>query len=182
MVIKWPVKLKYVLALLNNIPKGGVSICNEDKERRDSSQVFLLALPMGLSFSSKTIHTSSIRRTCSSSYPSSSAAPRAEACPLVGRTERAREGLTSGKSVETLSAVIVPVVEIVVVALIVNGIAGAHRSGGSIKRRKEPCSCRGAALIITIVFVTPAWRGGQNWQLSCPYQPIINNKSRAVFF
>lgn len=32
-------------------------------------QIFLLAVPIGLSFSSRTMQTSSIRRICSSSWP-----------------------------------------------------------------------------------------------------------------
>mgnify|MGYP006900026608 CR=1 FL=1 len=77
----------------------------------------MLALPIGLSSSSSTMHTSSIRRTCSSSYPSRSPPSRADGRGAVGRTSRAREVSTSGKSVRTFSAVTLGAV-VVTVALI----------------------------------------------------------------
>lgn len=63
------------------------------------------------------MHTSSIRRTCSSSYPSRSPPSRADGRGAVGRTSRAREVSTSGKSVRTFSAVTFGAV-VVTVALI----------------------------------------------------------------
>jgi hypothetical protein len=82
-------------------------------------QAFLLALPMGLSSLSNTMQTSSIRRTCSSSYPASSLLFAAAGLLAVGRTSRAKDVSTSGKRVATFSAVIVGGAVIVVVALIV---------------------------------------------------------------
>lgn len=77
-------------------------------------QTFLLALPMGISSLSSTMHTSSIRRICSSSYPSRSPS-RADV-----RCELARLLSTSGKRRTTLSAVMICVC--VVVVLIVAGL------------------------------------------------------------
>lgn len=72
--------------------------------------IFLLALPMGLSSSSRTMQTSSIRRTCSSSYPASSLLFVTDEVAADGRTSRASEVSTSGKRLATLSAVILVMV------------------------------------------------------------------------
>lgn len=99
-------------------------------------QVFLLALPMGLSSSSKTMHTSSIRRTCSSLYPARSLS-RAEAAAADGRTSRARDVSTSGNTEETLSAVTRGGLVIVVVVLIVKwlGLGNSIEQGQGQKRK-----------------------------------------------
>lgn len=81
-------------------------------------QAFLLALPIGRSSLSSTMHTSSINRTCSSSYPSSSPPARTEESWDEGRIERASEVSTSGNRVATLSAVMATVSVTVVVELI----------------------------------------------------------------
>jgi hypothetical protein len=76
-------------------------------------QTFLLALPIGMSFSSRTMHTSSIRRICSSSYPSRSAwLALARAAPII-------VVLTSGNRRRTLSAVMDGAVMVVVVLMVV---------------------------------------------------------------
>ena len=72
----------------------------QEYERRDL-QIFLLALPIGTSFSSSTMHTSSISLICSSSYPARSASWVA-----VSRAAPIRVVLTSGKRRRTFSDVI----------------------------------------------------------------------------
>ena len=77
-------------------------------------QSFLLAVPIGMSFSSRTMHTSSIRRICSSSWPS-------RASPLVSM---------SGKRRRMLSAVMGVVVVVVVVAMVLLGAGRVGCQGG----------------------------------------------------
>ncbi len=96
LVMRWPVEQP---------PRDGISYHPHLARAGACLHIFLLALPMGMSFSSVTMHISSIRRICSSSWPSS-------ASPLVSM---------SGKSRRMVSAVIgcedVVVVETVVDAM-----------------------------------------------------------------
>lgn len=46
-----------------------ISVFSGVRRAEKPIQIFLLALPMGLSFSSVTMQTSSMRRICSSSWP-----------------------------------------------------------------------------------------------------------------
>ena len=73
--------------------------------------IFLLALPIGLSSSSRTMHTSSMSLICSSSYPSRSLSCRVAACVVRAR-------FICGKRRNMLSALIDWVSVAVVVALI----------------------------------------------------------------
>jgi len=67
---------------------------------REHVQSFLLAVPMGKSFSSVTIHTSSIRRICSSSWPSS-------ASPLVSMSGKRRKMVSAVMGTEVRVSVTV---------------------------------------------------------------------------
>src|ERR1700712_4228125 len=76
-------------------------------------QAFLLALPIGISFSSRTMQTSSINLICSSSYPArSSSLPLGRAAPIM-------VVLTSGNRRRTFSAVMVVIGCVMVVVVLI---------------------------------------------------------------